>query len=420
MYSKDYMGGTQQNVKTVASWKKGKRAPARTSAAGEQDRPLPVRQKIPGVTRNATIFICPDQQEEYRTPPMTCSAITGPVFRDHDCEGHVECHARLVSIRAGLPEGIPVHPPVAASDADLERVHRRGYLAWLKRQCRKNADFCFLDDYTLTGGYMEQNRFVRGYIDPNTYVNPCSYEVATFAAGSAAAAVDRALSGEPCFALVRPPGHHAGSTNAMGFCLLNNAAVAAGYARTAVDRVAIVDWDNHHGNGTQEIFYADDRVLYCSVHQEDSFPHTGAAEETGTGRGTGTTINVPLPGKSTVAEYWCAFTRIVIPALRRFRPSLILISAGQDMLADDPVGGMKLTPADTGLLASLVRAADPDIPLALVLEGGYGPSHPDAIRCIFEALGGDEMAGPPGPALPAVRDRVRHIARLHGLPDDLP
>lgn len=346
-----------------------------------------------------------------RTP---CSAITGPVFRDHDCSGHHECHARLVAICDGLPPGIRIHDPVAAERRDLESVHKPGYLLWLERQCKKNAAFCFLDSYATTGGYMEQNQFVPGYIDPNTYINPCSYEVATFAAGSAVAAAHRALSGETCFALVRPPGHHADADNAMGFCLLNNVAVAAGYALTAVDRVAIVDWDVHHGNGTQNIFYRDDRVLYCSVHQDDAFPHTGTVSETGAGRGTGYTINVPLPRRSGIAEYSCVFDHIFVPALRRFSPDLILISAGQDMLADDPVGNMLLTPPDMGILTAKILGPG-DIPLALVLEGGYGPSHPAAIRSIFNALGGHEPGSTVSPPGRSVCDQVNRIRKLHRL-----
>jgi len=201
----------------------------------------------------------------------------------------------------------------------------------------------------------------------------------------------------------------------MGFCLLNNAAVAAGHALTAVDRVAIVDWDAHHGNGTQNIFYTSDRVLYCSVHQEDAFPHTGAAEETGTGKGTGCNVNVPLPRRSGVAEYSCAFSSIVVPSLVRFRPDLIVISAGQDMLADDPVGNMNLAPADTGLLAGMIRRSS-DAPLALVLEGGYGPSHPAAIRAIFDGLEGRVPDNTPPAPPEAIRDRIGRIARLHRLP----
>jgi acetoin utilization deacetylase AcuC-like enzyme len=271
---------------------------------------------------------------------------------------------------------------------DLERVHVPGYLTWLERQCIKNSNLCSLDEYIYTGmGFFEQNQIRTGYIDPNTYINPCSYEVATYGAGSAVSAVERSLSGETCFALIRPPGHHAETDRAMGFCLLNNAAVAAGSALSSVDRVAIIDWDAHHGNGTQKIFYSSDRVLYCSVHQKDTFPHTGFIEETGSGSGEGFTINAPLRHNSTIADYYRVFSEIFVPALWRFKPDLVIISAGQDILTDDPVGSMRLVPGDIGILTTLIRTAG-DFSLALILEGGYGPSHAPAIRSIFEALEG--------------------------------
>jgi len=315
------------------------------------------------------------------------SAVTGTVFKNHDCEGHKECHDRLVNALSGMPADITVYDPVMADRTSLERVHVPGYLTWLERQCVKNARFCMLDEYIHTGGFWEKNQIRMGYIDPNTYINPCSYEVATYAAGSAVLAVDRSLSGETCFAMVRPPGHHAETDRAMGFCLLNNAAVAAASALTSVDRVAILDWDAHHGNGTQKIFFNDNRVLYCSVHQKDAFPHTGLIEETGSGLGEGFTVNAPLRHDSTITDYRFLFKEIFVPVIQRFDPDLVIISAGQDILSDDPVGSMQLVPDDLGTLTGLVRGAG-DFPLALILEGGYGPSHADAIRSIFGALKG--------------------------------
>jgi acetoin utilization deacetylase AcuC-like enzyme len=322
---------------------------------------------------------------------MDYSAITGPIFEQHDREGHVECKDRLLGIIDRLPEQVTRYDPVPASPGDIERVHHPGYLKWLRAQCERNVDYDFVRDSIYVGGQFTPSSLFSGYIDENTYINPHSYEVATHAAGSAIAAVERTLKGESCFALVRPPGHHAASAWAMGFCLINNIAIATAKALRMVNRVAIVDWDVHHGNGTQDIFYNNGRVLYCSTHQEDAFPHTGHIEETGTGAGTGFTINAPIPRKSTIADLSLVFTEVFLPAIARMDPDLIIISAGQDVLSDDPVGDMCLVPEDIGYLTGLVLDAA-DLPLALVLEGGYGPSHGAAVRNIFGALGGTRYA----------------------------
>jgi acetoin utilization deacetylase AcuC-like enzyme len=374
------------------------------------------QQKISGKTQYSSMKKGIITHPVPRNLPMKCSAITGNVFADHDCRGHTECHDRLVSILSRLPDHLDVHTPVPATRDELERVHVPGYLAWLERQCKKHAGSCLLDDYIYTGGYIEQNQVMQGFLDANTYINPCSYDVATYAAGSAIAAVDRSLDGECCFALVRPPGHHAEPDRAMGFCLLNNAAVAAAHALCSVDRVAIIDWDAHHGNGTQTAFYGSDRVLYCSVHQKDTFPHTGLIGETGRHEGTGYTINAPLEQNSGIADYASVFREIFIPALRRFRAGLVIISAGQDVLSDDPLGSMQLGPADIGSLTALVRDAG-DVPPALVLEGGYGPSHPDAILRIFDTLNNQLPAIiPPGTPGKNTRKTVDLLKKLHRLP----
>ncbi|HZD42851.1 MAG TPA: histone deacetylase, partial [Methanomicrobiales archaeon] len=210
-------------------------------------------------------------------------------------------------------------------------------------------------------------------------------EVALYAAGSTIAAMERALDGENSFALVRPPGHHAESNRAMGFCLLNNAAIAAAKALESVDRVAIVDWDVHHGNGTQQIFYASSRVLYCSVHQWNAFPNSGRTDERGVGEGVGYTINVPIAAGCSGADYSLVFSDIFVPAIERFRPDALIVSAGQDILFDDPLGEERVRPQDLAVLTSLLRDAS-CLPLALVLEGGYGPSHGEAISQIFCGL----------------------------------
>jgi acetoin utilization deacetylase AcuC-like enzyme len=346
---------------------------------------------------------------------MKCSVISGEIFGNHDCKGHKECHDRLVSILARLPENLTRYEPVPASFEDLQRVHVPGYLTWLEKQCVKHVDFCLLDEYIYTGGYLENNQIVQGFLDPNTYINPCSYEVATYAAGSAIAAVNRSVDGECCFALVRPPGHHAEADRAMGFCLMNNAAVAAAHALLNVDRVAIIDWDVHHGNGTQNIFYNSNRVLYCSVHEMNTFPHTGFVGEIGSHDGEGFTINAPLRHNSDIADYTSVFSEIFVPALQRFKPDLVIVSAGHDMLSDDPLECMKLVPEDIGILTTLVRDAT-EQSLAFVLEGGYGPSHPDAIRQIFTALAATGPAKiPASPPDKTTRETVNLLKKLHRL-----
>jgi acetoin utilization deacetylase AcuC-like enzyme len=200
----------------------------------------------------------------------------------------------------------------------------------------------------------------------------------------------------------------------MGFCLINNIAVAAAWALERIDRVAIVDWDVHHGNGTQDIFYEDSRVLYCSVHQWNAFPGTGRLEEAGRGKGSGCTLNVPLPPGSTGADYALVFSEVFIPAMLRFNPELILVSAGQDILADDPLGGMAVEPENTGALTRMLITAVLS-PLALILEGGYGPSHGAAINAIYRALQGEAIASPAGEAGDMTGRIVREARTIHRL-----
>jgi acetoin utilization deacetylase AcuC-like enzyme len=296
-------------------------------------------------------------------------------------ENHDESSARLLAALSGVPEGVPIFEPCYASERDLLRVHTPSHIRMIR-------------EFSSHGGQY--------FIDHSTYVNGETFDVASFAAGAAIDAVNRAIDGESCFAFVRPPGHHAEADRAMGFCIFNNVAIAAAVALDRLDKVAIIDWDLHHGNGTQKIFSASDRVLFCSVHQGNIFPHTGWVDEIGTGLGKGFTINAPMRAGSTIADYRLIFEDVFIPALLQFKPEVIIVSAGQDPLFDDPKSGMLLFPADFGTLTALLRDAT-DYPLALVLEGGYGPSHGDAINRIFSSLRGSPV--------PSCESEPRHTTR---------
>jgi acetoin utilization deacetylase AcuC-like enzyme len=214
-------------------------------------------------------------------------------------------------------------------------------------------------------------------LDPDTFTSPESYEVARLAAGAAVEAVDRVLGADDgcAFALVRPPGHHAERNRAMGFCFFNNVAVAAAHARASgIPRVAIVDYDVHHGNGTQHTFEDDPSVLYVSLHQYPFYPGTGAADEVGRGAGRGFTVNVPLEVGAVDEDYRLAFAEIVVPVLQQFRPGLVIASAGFDAHERDPLGGMRVTTEAFGAMTAELRQVAKTCcagRIAAVTEGGY-------------------------------------------------
>ncbi|MES2706295.1 MAG: histone deacetylase [Verrucomicrobiota bacterium] len=288
---------------------------------------------------------------------------TDPACKSHDVgPGHPEQVARYDAVyeglkAAGLLDRVKVTGPRALTREDLALVHDPVYLDLAEREIRSGFD------HLSTG---------------DTNVCRASWAAALKGAGCAVAAVEAVVKGEAktAFCLIRPPGHHATRDKGMGFCVLNNIALAAQYARKrlGIARVLIVDWDVHHGNGTQDIFYEDGSVFVFNTHQSPLYPGTGAAGETGKGSGKGATLNCPFPAGSGRAEILGAFKTELLPVVEEFRPQLVLISAGFDSREGDPLGGFKLTDQDFADLTKLVRSiADKTAEgrVVSVLEGGY-------------------------------------------------
>jgi acetoin utilization deacetylase AcuC-like enzyme len=279
----------------------------------------------------------------------------------HDTGSHPENQSRLDAIRQRLSrEGLLEDHPVYYAEPVDQDIPKRVHEEWLVDRVR---------DISAQGG---------GAIDADTWIAEGSWVAALAAVGAARQAVDLVLSGNHlrAFAMARPPGHHAERARQLGFCLFNNIALAAEYAldHDDIDRIAILDWDVHHGNGTQDIFYRRSDVLFCSIHQWPLFPGTGLEHETGEGDGTGYTMNFPLPAGSGDAAYLSILEDVVIPRLRDYRPDLILVSAGFDAHIDDPLAMMTVSEHGFRRMTQRVRRLAEELTkgqLVLILEGGY-------------------------------------------------
>ena len=315
---------------------------------------------------------------------MATGLVYDPQFLEHDTgRGHPERPERLTASLDHL-ELMPWfgelvrYKPKPADPVWIETTHTRAYMARAKRACANGQPFLDSMDVAISGR---------------------SFDVAQLAAGAAMVLADALVAGEISngFALVRPPGHHAELDTALGFCLFNNIAILARYLqrRHGFDKIAIMDWDVHHGNGTQHSFEEDPSVLYISTHQYPFYPGTGAASEIGIGRGRGATLNCPMVAGATDDDYERAFEQQIIPAIDRFKPEVMLISAGFDAHRDDPLAGIRLTTRFFRWMSEQLSAlADHHANgrLIAVLEGGYNLQRLG--ECIAEHIGVLRKIGP--------------------------
>ena len=316
---------------------------------------------------------------------MPLAVVASPRFADHlTPPGHperVERHTVMQVVAEEFREGGgTLLEPRAAADDELARIHDADYIGLIRETAGRATA-----------------------LDPDTFTSPETCEVARLAAGAVLTGVDHVLeggAGSRALALVRPPGHHAERNRAMGFCLFNNVAVAAAHARArGLERVAIVDYDVHHGNGTQHAFYSDPSVLFISSHQYPYYPGTGAASEIGTGAGSGFTVNIPLAAGATDADYEHVYAAIAWPVLRAFKPQLILVSAGFDAYKDDPLAGMRLEAECFGRLTAQIAAVADDCcdgRVVVTTEGGYHlKGIADSLRSVIAALEGEGPSASP-------------------------
>ena len=298
-------------------------------------------------------------------------------FLGHETGTHRERPERLTAIneelkRSRLLAKCQLAETRVATDEELSQIHSASYVGRVAQ-------------FAKEGG---------GWIESDTFLSPKSYEVACRAAGTSLAAVDAVMTGrdKQALCLVRPPGHHALVHDAMGFCLFNNIALAADHAiqRHGLERVLIIDWDVHHGNGTQDIFYERDDVWFLSVHRSPFYPGTGKKEETGTGAGLGTKFNLPVAFGTSRKEYLAKFESLLNDAAKKCRPQLVLISAGFDAHAQDPIGSLGLETEDFETLTKLVMGVATSYcqgRIVSCLEGGYHVQRlAESVACHLQTL----------------------------------